>query len=186
MSFPKVSVVIVNWNNFNDTAACVESLKKVTYPNREIIVVDNGSQGDDVNLLRQGFGDSIRLIANGKNRGFAGGCNIGIRDALSRGAEYFALLNNDTVVAPDFLEAVVRVAESDKKVGVAGGKIYCYELPEVIWFAGGVIDYRTGRTPIRGSGETERGQDGEVAGAVGFWGGLWFFFKAGAQVGGLS
>ncbi|MBM3157055.1 MAG: glycosyltransferase family 2 protein [Chloroflexi bacterium] len=162
MSFPKVSVVIVNWNNFNDTAGCIDSLKKVTYPNCEIIVVDNGSQGDDVNLLRQRFGDSVRLIANGKNRGFAGGCNIGIEDALSRGADYVALLNNDTVVAPDFLEAVVRVAEGDKKVGIAGGKIYCYELPEVIWFAGGVIDYRTGRTPIRGSGEKEQGKYEEV------------------------
>jgi len=162
MSFPKVSVITVNWNNFNDSAECLESLRKTTYPNFEVIVVDNGSVGDDVSLLKQRFGDSIRLIVNDKNSGFAGGCNIGIKDALARGADYVVLLNNDTVVAPDFLEGLVRVAQSDKRVGIAGGKVFCYELPELIWFAGGIINYRTGRTPIRGSGEADKGQFDEI------------------------
>lgn len=162
MPFPKVSVITVNWNNFNDSAECLESLRKTTYPNFEVMVVDNGSVGDDVSLLKQKFGDSIRLIVNDKNSGFAGGCNIGIKDALARGADYVVLLNNDTVVAPDFLEGLVRVAQSDKRVGIAGGKVFCYELPELIWFAGGIINYRTGRTPIRGSGEADKGQFDEI------------------------
>ena len=162
MSFPKVSVITVNWNNFNDSAECLESLRKTTYPNFEVIVVDNGSEGDDVSLLKQRLGDSIRLIVNDKNSGFAGGCNIGIKDALARGADYVVLLNNDTVVAPDFLEGLVKVAQSDKRVGIAGGKVFCYELPELIWFAGGIINYRTGRTPIRGSGEADKGQFDEI------------------------
>jgi hypothetical protein len=162
MPFPKVSVITVNWNNFNDSAECLESLRKTTYSNFEVIVVDNGSGGDDVSLLKQRFGDSIRLIVNDKNSGFAGGCNIGIKDALARGADYVVLLNNDTVVAPDFLEGLVRVAQSDERVGIAGGKVFCYELPELIWFAGGIINYRTGRTPIRGSGEADKGQFDEI------------------------
>jgi GT2 family glycosyltransferase len=162
MPFPKVSVITVNWNNFNDSAECLESLRKTTYPNFEVIVVDNGSGGDDVSLLKQRFGDSIRLIVNDKNSGFAGGCNIGIKDALAGGADYVVLLNNDTVVAPDFLEGLVRVAQSDERVGIAGGKVFCYELPELIWFAGGIINYRTGRTPIRGSGEADKGQFDEI------------------------
>ena len=162
ISFPKVSVITVNWNNFNDSAECLESLRKTTYPNFEVIVVDNGSEGDDVSLLKQRLGDSIRLIVNDKNSGFAGGCNIGIKDALARGADYVVLLNNDTVVAPDFLEDLVRVAQSDERVGIAGGKVFCYELPELIWFAGGIINYRTGRTPIRGSGEADKGQFDEI------------------------
>ena len=162
MSFPKVSVITVNWNNFNDSAECLESLRKTTYPNFEVIVVDNGSEGDDVSLLKQRLGDSIRLIVNDKNSGFAGGCNIGIKDALARGADYVVLLNNDTVVAPDFLEGLVRVAQSDERVGIAGGKVFCHELPELIWFAGGIINYRTGRTPIRGSGEADKGQFDEI------------------------
>jgi hypothetical protein len=162
MTSPKVSVIIVNWNNFKDTAECLESLRKVDYPNFEVMVVDNGSSGNDTNLLRQGFGDFIKLIVSDRNLGFAGACNLGIKDALTRGAEYIALLNNDTVVAPDFLEAMVNVARSDRKLGVAGGKIYCYELPETIWFAGGILNYRTGSTPVRGSGETDKGQFEEI------------------------
>src|SRR4030042_2167429 len=164
MFFPKVSVITVNWNNLKDTAECLESLRKVTYPNFEAVVVDNGSDGDDAAQLRQRFGDFARLIVNGRNSGFAGGCNLGIKEALARGADYVALLNNDTVVAPDFLEAVVRVAQADKKAGVLGGKIYCHELPDLIWFAGGVINYRTGRTPIRGSGEADNGKYDEIVG----------------------
>ncbi len=158
MSSPKVSIILVNWNNFDDSAECLESLGQGTYPNYEVVVVDNGSEGDDARLLRERFGDSIRLIENEKNFGFAKGCNVGIRDALDRGADYVVLLNNDTVVTPDFLEEVVGVAQSDEKVGIAGGKIYCYEFPQQIWFAGGTIDYRTGNTLIRGSGEVDRGQ----------------------------
>ena len=164
MFFPKVSVITVNWNNLKDTAECLESLRKVTYPNFEAVVVDNGSDGDDAAQLRQRFGDFARLIVNDRNSGFAGGCNLGIKEALARGADYVALLNNDTVVAPDFLEAVVRVAQADKKAGVLGGKIYCHELPDLIWFAGGVINYRTGRTPIRGSGEADNGKYDEIVG----------------------
>jgi GT2 family glycosyltransferase len=162
MTSPKVSVIIVNWNNFKDTAECLESLRKVDYPNFEVMVVDNGSSGNDTNLLRQGFGDFIKLIVSDRNLGFAGACNLGIKDALTRGAEYIALLNNDTVVAPDFIEAMVNVAQSDRKLGVAGGKIYCYELPETIWFAGGILNYGTGSTPVRGSGETDKGQFEEI------------------------
>ena len=127
MSFPRVSIITVNWNNYSDIAECLESLRKTTYPNFEVIVVDNASVGDDVSLLKQKYGDFIKLILNDRNSGFAGGCNLGIRDALSRGADYVVLLNNDTVVAPDVLDGLVSVAQSDHKVGIAGGKVLCYE-----------------------------------------------------------
>jgi len=162
MSFPKVSVILVNWNNFKDTAECLESLRQVTYPNCGVVVVDNGSEGDDPRLIRERFGDHVTVIENDKNYGFAEGCNIGMKDALARGADYIVLLNNDTLVAPDFLEEPVSVAESDQAVGVAGGKIYCYEAPRVVWSAGGFINYWTGRTPIRGRGEVDRGQFEEI------------------------
>lgn len=158
MSQPRVSVVVVNWNNFADTDECLQSLGKAIYPNFEVILVDNGSDGNDVDLLKERFGDRIRLIENDRNYGFAEGCNTGIKDALARGADYVALLNNDTIVAPDFLDEVVSAAWSAEKVGIAGGKVYCYETPEMIWFAGGVIDYWRGSTPIRGSGEMDCGQ----------------------------
>jgi GT2 family glycosyltransferase len=163
MSSPKVSIILVNWNNFKDSVECLESLKQVTYPNCEVIMVDNCSDGDDAKLLKERFGESIILIENEKNYGFAQGCNIGMKDALDRGADYIVLLNNDTVVTPDFLEEPVRIAQSDERVGIAGGKIYCYEYPEHIWFAGGRINYWTGVTPIIGSCQIDSGQFEDVA-----------------------
>jgi len=59
MTCPKVSIIILNWNGLEDTIECLESLKKITYPNYEVIVVDNGSEGNDVEVLREKFGDYI-------------------------------------------------------------------------------------------------------------------------------
>lgn len=127
------------------------------------MVVENGSDGDDGRLLKEGFGQSIRLLENDRNWGFAKGCNTGIQDAVARGAEYVVLLNNDTLVPPRFLDDLIEVARSDRSVGIAGGKICCYEFPDMIWFAGGQVDRLRGRTPIRGSGEKDRGQYDEIA-----------------------
>jgi len=77
------------------------------------------------------------LIENKENLGFAGGCNRGIKWALKYGADYILLLNNDTVVATDFLDKMVETAEEDKKTGIVGSKIYYYDQPKKIWFGGG-------------------------------------------------
>jgi GT2 family glycosyltransferase len=136
---PRVSIIILNWNGLNDTVECLESLKKITYANYEVIVVDNGSTGDDVKVLQERFGGYIHIIENDRNYGFAEGSNIGIRHALKSGAEYVLLLNNDTTVAPGFLSELMNVAESDPMIGLAGPKIYFYHEPNRIWFAGGKI-----------------------------------------------
>jgi len=145
MNYPKVSIIILNWNGLEDTIECLESLKKITYPNYEVIVVDNASEGDDVKILKEKFGDYIHIIENDKNYGFAEGNNIGMRYALSSSAPtHLMLLNNDTVVAPDFLEELVKVAESEAEIGIVGPKIYYYDFEgrkNVIWFAGGKIEW---------------------------------------------
>ncbi len=162
MTSPKVAIILVNWNNLPDTIDCLESLKKATYPNYEIVLVDNASHGDDTKVLKDRYSDYIRVIENDENRGFAEGCNIGMRDALDREADLLVLLNNDTIVAPDFLDKIVEAVQSDEKVGIAGGKVYCHEIPDMIWFAGGIIDYRKGETPIIGSGATDKDQFEEI------------------------
>jgi GT2 family glycosyltransferase len=136
--YPRVSIIILNWNGLEDTIECLESLKKINYPNYEVIVVDNGSQGDDVRVLRERYRDYIHIIRNEKNYGFAKGNNVGIRYALDKGADYVLLLNNDTVVAPDFLDEMVRVAQSDERIGIVCPKMYRYSQPEKVCFDGGV------------------------------------------------
>ena len=154
---PKVSIVILNWNGLEDTEECLESLKRITYPNYEVIVVDNGSTGDDVKVLRDRFGEYIQIIENDRNYGFAEGNNIGIRHALEGDFKYVLLLNNDTTVAADFLSELVNIAESDPKIGLAGPKIYLYREPNRIWFAGGKISLFS-RSSSRGLNLIDRGQ----------------------------
>jgi hypothetical protein len=136
---PRVSIIILNWNGLKDTEECLESLKKITYPSYEVIVVDNASIGDDVKVLRERFGDYIQIIENDRNYGFAQGNNIGIKHALKGGDQYVLLLNNDTIVDPEFLSELVNASESDPQIGLAGPKIYFYHEPNRIWFAGGKI-----------------------------------------------
>ena len=143
---PRVSIVILNWNGLDDTVECLESLKKLTYPNYKVIVVDNGSKGNDAQVLEDKFGDYIHLIKNDKNYGYAGGNNIGIRYVLSNfPTDYFLLLNNDTVVDPEFLTEMIKVADSNQSIGVTGGKIYYYDNPTQLQFIWGRVDFWRGR-----------------------------------------
>jgi len=144
MNRPKVSIIILNWNGLGDTIECLESLKKITYPNYEVIVVDNGSEGNDAQVLREKFGDYIHLIQNDRNYGFAEGNNIGMRYAINSGTQYMLLLNNDTVVDTDFLTELVKNAEVDAMIGIVGPKIYYYDFEgkdDIIWSAGGKIHW---------------------------------------------
>lgn len=143
MNCPKVSIIILNWNGLEDTIECLESFKKVTYPNYEVIVVDNGSDGNDAEVLKEKFGDYIQLVQNDENLGCAKGFNVGIIYALENSRpDYIMIMNNDMVVAPDFLDELVRVAEGDTQIGIVGPKIYYYDYKgrnDVIWSAGGKI-----------------------------------------------
>jgi GT2 family glycosyltransferase len=141
MKRPRVAIILLNWNGIEDTLECLESLRALTYPHYDVIVVDNASDGNDVSRLREGFGDAIQVIENDRNYGFAAGSNIGIEYAISAyGADYFLLLNNDTVVDPGFLDCLVTTAESSAHIGIVAPKIYHYDLrgrSDVIWYAGG-------------------------------------------------
>jgi GT2 family glycosyltransferase len=154
----KVSIIILNWNGLEDTIECLESLKKITYPDYEVIVVDNGSTGNDAEVLREKFGGYIHLIQNDKNYGFAEGNNIGMRYALSSGADYILILNNDTVVAPNSLTELVKAMEEDAQAGIAGPTCYYYDKPKTIQFTGIMISWWTGRLRNVGQGRQDTGQ----------------------------
>jgi GT2 family glycosyltransferase len=136
-SAPKVSIILLNWNSYDVTEDCLLSLRELNYQNVEVVLVDNGSTDGSVEEISRNFPE-LRLIKNDKNLGFTGGNNVGIRDVLDRGTDYILLLNNDTVVAPDFLAELVRVAESDAKIGMLNPKIYFFEPRDRIWYAGAI------------------------------------------------
>ncbi len=146
MNCPKVSIIILNWNGLKDTIECLESLKKITYPTYQVIVVDNGSKGNDAQVLQEKFGDYIHLIQNDKNYGFAEGANIGMRYALNKlNPDYLLLLNNDTVVDSEFLTEMVTVAGTDAAIGIAGAKLYYYDNPNQLQSLWGKVDFWKGQ-----------------------------------------
>ena len=143
MRHPIVAIIILNWNGLRDTLECLESLAMITYPNYELIFVDNGSTDGSVPCLRSRY-PNLTIIENEQNMWFAEGNNTGIRYALAKGAEYVLLLNNDTIVPPGFLNALVAVAESDARVGIVGPLIVYYDNPHTIWSAGGETNLFSG------------------------------------------
>ena len=140
---PLVYIILINYNGFKDTVECIQSLKRISYTNYRILVVDNCSpkqpDKEDIEYIKE---NSIWI--DGKyNRGFSGGNNLGMKYALEHGADYILLLNNDTTVEPDFLKLLVETAGSRPDAGLICGKILYYTDPDRIWFAGGSFNERT-------------------------------------------
>lgn len=138
---PSVGVIVLNWNGTDDTLECLSSLARVEYPAFEVIVVDNGSTPSPRQRIAQEFPD-VTYVETGINLGYAGGNNVGIRHALGAGHDYVFVLNNDTIVEPDFLRRAVAVAEAEPDVGVVGIKIIAWDDRSRVWVAYGTINYR--------------------------------------------
>lgn len=153
-----IYIIVLNWNGLPDTVECVESCRTLTYSRFRLVIVDNGSTDGSASVVRKRFPD-VEVIETGCNLGFAGGNNVGIRHALENGADCIWLLNNDTVVEPDTLSALVAVMEGDRKAGMVGSKIRYFDARDRLWYAGAFLD---GRVPYRcghrGLNEEDLGQ----------------------------
>ena len=132
--------VILNWNGWEDTIKCVESLQKVTYSHVTIVLVDNGSTDGSVERLSKRFPE-VQLLSLPNNRGYAAGNNAGIRYALNHGADYVLVLNNDTVVNPDFLSPLVEVSELRQDVGIVTGRVHYLSHREELFSGAGKISW---------------------------------------------
>lgn len=155
MSHPRVSIITINYNQVKHTCALLESLRKVSYPDVEVIVIDNFSAEDPTNEITSQFPE-VKFIRSVKNLGFAGGNNLGINVATG---SYLLFLNNDTEVDPGFLEPMVNLFETDPKAGAASSKILYYNSGNVIQYAGSTcVNPLTGRNKRVGFMEKDRGQ----------------------------
>ena len=155
MEYPLVSFITVNYDHPEVTLDLLATLRQITYPNIEIIVVDNASPNDDPSVLKSSYPEII-FIQSSVNLGFAGGNNLGIR--RSRG-KYLFFINNDTEVNPDFLEPLVSKCESDPKIGAVSPKIKFYSQPDTIQYCGQApMNHYTMRSYGIGHGVTDRGQ----------------------------
>ncbi|MEW6667849.1 MAG: glycosyltransferase family 2 protein [Thermodesulfobacteriota bacterium] len=151
---PAVSIIIVNWNGSAYLRDCLDSLKRQRYRDFEIILVDNGSEDGSVELVRTHYRDFVRLIVLPRNRGFAGGNNVGIRQARGR---YVALLNNDTEAHPAWLANLVECVDEDADVGMVGSKVLNFYRRDEIDNTGHLM-YPDGLNRGRGRLEKDTGQ----------------------------
>ncbi len=153
---PLVITVILNTNRREDTLACLISLAQSDYPNHSIIVLDNASTDGSIEAIQTTF-PTVQVISLTENRGYAGNNNVGIEQAITQGADWVFVLNEDTILNPDCLSKLIEVGESDPKTGIVGPLVYHYDEPNVIQSAGGHLNRYWEGSHI-GQNETDQGQ----------------------------
>lgn len=165
---PLVSIIVLNWNGRDLLVECLCALQAQTYPNYEIIVVDNGSTDGSADLVRAQF-PSVWLIELPENVGFGAGNNVGYRHAHG---EYIALLNNDTRVSPQWLAELCDALRRYPRAGSAASQIVFYDRPDLIDTAGdayhsvGIARKRGHLKPVGGIFAQESIVFGACAGAA--------------------
>lgn len=145
-----VGCVVLNWNGWQDTIACLQSLASQTAQPLHVFVVDNGSTDDSVqriaDFLQTATGPTaFHLLPHGVNGGFAVGSNVGIRAALQMGCDFVWLLNNDTVAPPDTLSRLLEKAHAQPYAGIVGSVLlYHHDPSQVQAWGGGRVSRWTG------------------------------------------
>jgi len=171
----KVFVVTVHYRGKKFTTQCLQSIKELKRKNfvTETLVINNNPQEDLTDLEKKY--KQFLFLKTKKNLGFSGGYNLGIKKALKKKVDYIFLVNNDTTLDKNILIELIKVAEKRKKAGLLSPKIYFapnyeyhhgrYQKKErgkVIWFAGGIIDWKNVITKHRGVDEVDRGQYDQI------------------------
>jgi GT2 family glycosyltransferase len=147
-----ISVIIPNWNGAHHLPVCLNSLQRQTYPHVEVIVVDNGSRDESLDVLAR-YSD-VQTLALGENRGFTGACNAGLRAAQG---DIQVLLNNDTEADPGWLAAIAAAFDGHPEVGLVASKMLLFDQRDTFHTAG---DYVTpdGLAHNRGVWQKDEGQ----------------------------
>ena len=153
---PTVAIIILNWNNPRDTLACLDSVSHLTYQPMRVIVVDNGSTDGSASTIASCY-PQVEIVRSKENLGYAGGNNLGMRAALSQGCDYFWLLNDDILAAPESLSLLVSAAQAQPAAGMLGPMVYIRGEQNRILSAGGLIE-KEGIPSQRGMGELDDGR----------------------------
>jgi len=155
MSAPLVSIITVDYNGFDHTREFLSSLRKQTYKEVEVLVVDNGSKINYQEVCKRDFPE-VKFIRSHENLGFAGGNNLGIERATGK---YFFFINNDTLLKENLLEVMVARMESNASIGMLSPKIIYYPSDRIIQYAGYTkLHPVTSRNEAIGQKEKDSGQ----------------------------
>lgn len=171
-----VYLIILDYNGHENTIQCLKSLKKAHQNNFDlhVLVIDNFPE-NPINIDTNDYADlKLEVIFNKENLGYAGGNNVGINYALKNNADYISILNNDTLVDPNFLSELVKQSE-EKGDGIFVPKIYFAkgfefhkdrysekDLGKVIWYGGGKIDWENVYGSHKNVDEVDNGQFNQI------------------------
>lgn len=141
----KINIIILNWNGWEDTINCVNSLQETDCAEPyKIIIIDNCSTDDSVKRIKEAFPD-IELIQNDSNLGFGGGCNTGLLLSMKNNTEFVWLLNNDTTVYANSLQELLNTADTNPNYGIIGSVLYYMnDTKSIQTWGGGYISFWTG------------------------------------------
>jgi len=153
----RISVIIVNWNGKHFLEGCLTSLRKQTFGDFEIILVDNGSADGSPEFVKGRFPE-VTVVRLPENYGFCVANNVGIRQSEG---QYVALLNNDAEASPRWLEALVGALDSNPQAGFFASKLLLYDQPDIVDSAGDIF-YTCGVGDKRGRQERDDGQFDEM------------------------
>jgi hypothetical protein len=168
---PQIAIVILHFNNQKLTEDCLSSIKNLAVKNYQLetIVVNNNPQ-EKLDSLKKKFSQN-EFIFGGKNLGFTGGNNLGIKKALKNGADFIFLLNNDTFLDQNLILELLKVFRQEKNAGILAPKIYFApghefhrhkylkkDQGKVFWYAGGLFDWQNIIASHRGVDEVDHGQ----------------------------
>lgn len=155
MNYPKVFIIVLNYNGKDVLFECLKSVYRIDYSNLEVVVVDNNSKDGSFESAQASF-QKFHFIRNNRNLGFSAGNNVAIRWALEKMADYIFLLNNDAIIKEGALKKMIHSAEKDAVTGIFSPVIYKNEDEREIWFSGGRINWIKMRTEhITSSKKTE-------------------------------
>lgn len=175
-----VAIIILNWKQPQLTLETISSVKKTKHYNFEfkIVLVDNCSPDDSWTIFNQQYKNDpqVILLKTSHNSGYVGGNNFGINYCSKFNYDYYLLLNNDVIVDPSFLQNMISYALDNPNTGLIAPKIYFAkgfeyhkknykktDLGNVIWFAGGVIDWNNIYCSHKGIDEVDHGQYDQIS-----------------------
>jgi GT2 family glycosyltransferase len=148
---PKVSVITPIFNRRAITLDFLRGFSAVTYGNVEVVIIDDGSSDGSADAIAAEF-PAVRLIRTAGNLWWSKATNVGVEDALTRGARYILTINDDVIVDPGFLTHLVHYAESHPRT-LVGATIYEITLPKKLWYAGGTNGWWSGQLLHRGESD---------------------------------
>jgi GT2 family glycosyltransferase len=138
---PQVCAVVLNWNGLPFIEETLHALVNQDYENFRILFVDNGSEDGSALYVKNAF-PNIKIITFNDNTGFDIPNNVAMKQALSEGADYLLLINNDVIVEPNTVSELIKAGESDSRIGALGSVQIKYDDPSQVVSAGGDIDWK--------------------------------------------